>query len=384
MGSHRDDLLRSIASTVADYRQGEIEPITPEHVDTWAKQFDMQDQMTVLAEMNSILKRYYFSRVRVKQWLHDLLLSDIMSDKLLMYAWERTLSLNTQQKITRTLLQNMRRKLAHIQFLNIQQKGESQKALRGLVNEVLEEGFNSCLADCEQESPDTYIYLDDGIYTGNRLRYDLTEPDDTNESGDVAAWIPRSAPERCNLKICTLAIHTSGFMYAGKYLLSAAEAKQMSPVDFATPAIIIENRRDQQVKFECLWPDRSTADVNDPDAGWYVKRTLWWCKKNDWSKSSLTRRPSVPAQETLFSSSAARKTIESAFFRAGARILKPSHQLGESRRPLGWEKLESWGFGTFFITYRNIANNCPMVLWSKAGGWYPLFPRKTNDESDEE
>lgn len=384
MSSQRVELLRSIANTIADYRQGEIPPIDQEHVEKWVKQFDIKDRMTILAEMDPILKRFYFSRARVKQWLHDLLLSNIMSDKLLIYAWERTLSLNTQQKIARTLFQNMRRKLAHTQFLNIQQKGESQKALRGLIGEVLEEEFNTCLADCEQESPDTYVYLDDGIYTGNRLRYDLTEPDDTDESGDVVAWIPRSAPERCELKICTLAIHTSGFMYACKYLLPAAEAKQMAPIDFATPAIIIENRRDQQAKFECLWPDRYTADGNDPQAGWYVKRTLWWCNKNGWPKSSLTRPLVVPTEETLFSSRGARTVVESAFFRAGAQMLHPSHQVGESRRPLGWEKLESWGFGTFFVTYRNIANNCPMVLWSKAAGWYPLFPRKTNNESDEE
>ena len=39
-----------------------------------------------------------------------------------------------------------------------------------------------------------------------------------------------------------------------------------------------------------------------------------------------------------------------------------------------------------FITYRNIANSCPLALWygdeayrppHPLGRWYPLFPRKT-------
>ena len=56
-------------------------------------------------------------------------------------------------------------------------------------------------------------------------------------------------------------------------------------------------------------------------------------------------------------------------------------------RPLGFMKLVSLGFGTFFVTYRNIANNCPLVLWwgdpdfpmtHPIGIWYPLFPRRRN------
>src|SRR5450755_4549701 len=56
-------------------------------------------------------------------------------------------------------------------------------------------------------------------------------------------------------------------------------------------------------------------------------------------------------------------------------------------RVLGFMKLISLGFGTFFVTYRNISNNCPLVLWwgdpsypstHPLGKWYPLFPRRTN------
>ena len=60
-------------------------------------------------------------------------------------------------------------------------------------------------------------------------------------------------------------------------------------------------------------------------------------------------------------------------------------------RPMGYEYLESLGFGSVFITYRNIANNCPLVLWwgdttyspnHPFSSWYPLFPRKVNKSTN--
>lgn len=380
MSSQYVDLLRSIANTIADYRQGEIDPIDQDHVERWVKQFDRQDQMTILAQMDSILKRFYYSREQVKQWLHTLLLHAVIADQHSWQIIDPSQPLDIQQKQIQAFLLNVRRKLVRPHFLNIQKKGESQRALLGIMNEILEEWYDTSLIDCGKEPSDTYVYLDDGIYTGNRLRYDLAGADDTDEGCDSLAWIPRLAPSGCKLVILILAEHAAGFLYASQHIDIAARTKGIS-VDYV-PTKIIYNLREQSDKFECLWPDRSTANGDDPDAGWYVKRILWWCNKNEWSKSLLTRSPNIPTEETLFSSPAARNIVESAFFRAGARILKPSHRLGESRRPLGWEKLESWGFGTFFVTYRNIANNCPMVLWSKAAGWYPLFPRKPNSETD--
>jgi len=66
-----------------------------------------------------------------------------------------------------------------------------------------------------------------------------------------------------------------------------------------------------------------------------------------------------------------------------------SNNPAPSMRPLGFEKLESLGFGSLFITYRNIANNCPLALWygnpdysppHPLGLWYPLFPRRSSEE----
>jgi hypothetical protein len=95
----------------------------------------------------------------------------------------------------------------------------------------------------------------------------------------------------------------------------------------------------------------------------------------------------VPARETLFSSPAAREVVERTFMRAGAYIVSLPANPKVQMRPLGYEYLESLGFGSVVVTYRNVANNCPLALWwgdpSKPPShplskWYPLFPRRVN------
>lgn len=53
---------------------------------------------------------------------------------------------------------------------------------------------------------------------------------------------------------------------------------------------------------------------------------------------------------------------------------------------MGYDYQHTLGFGSYFVSYRNIANNCPVVLWwgdleghSGINNWYPLFPRKANN-----
>ena len=50
----RAELLGSIASTIADYRQGEIAAPDADHVDTWITQFDASVQTQILSEIDHI------------------------------------------------------------------------------------------------------------------------------------------------------------------------------------------------------------------------------------------------------------------------------------------------------------------------------------------
>jgi hypothetical protein len=51
--------------------------------------------------------------------------------------------------------------------------------------------------------------------------------------------------------------------------------------------------------------------------------------------------------------------------------------LKDFHRPLGLVPLQTLGFGSTIVTFRNCPNNCPLVLWA-GHPWYPLFPRKNN------
>lgn len=115
---------------------------------------------------------------------------------------------------------------------------------------------------------------------------------------------------------------------------------------------------------------------------WYVrghcKNTGW--KTYEFRPRDVLRPERIPTCETLFSSPAVRDVVEFAFLKAGFQLVRDLYTRQDklSRRPLGFEMVPSLGLGSFFITYRNIANNCPLVLWWDVGGWYPLFPRKPN------
>jgi len=349
---HRSALLQSLSNTISDYRLGEIAPITPAHVERWLNQFDTDDQPVILAEMDSLMKRFYFSKVRVKQYLRSFIRNDIIAAR------------------------DPRKLLPHVHFLHIQQTGNSQSVLLDIVDEILREDYQYSIAICSTANIYAYMYIDDCIYTGNRLRYDMT-----GEEGSVA-WIPKEAPPGCRLLVYTITVHVDGLNYVKQHLHSAAEKKNIALT--GKYSLKIDNTHSLNSKAEFLWPEKLTAD---PLIDAYTTNLRAILAQRNLSNYDLFRYSGVPSQESFFSSSEARRVVEKAFLKKGIQIVTASQNPAESIRPLGFAKKVSLGFGTVFVTYRNIANNCPLVLWwgdpsmprtHPLGKWYPLFPRRTN------
>ena len=88
-----------------------------------------------------------------------------------------------------------------IAFLDIQGEGASQKEMLALFSTVLEEHCGFAVTDCGTD-PQAYVYLDDAIFTGNRVRRDLE------------SWITDAAPPEARVHIITIALHSSGQYYA--------------------------------------------------------------------------------------------------------------------------------------------------------------------------
>ena len=171
--AERENLLASIASTIKDYRAGEIAEPTPEHVDRWIKQFGDDVQVPMLRELDHVFKRTYCSKDKVVSLL-------------------RTLVHRPPNRSAQSVCSFWRR----AQILNIQQNGESQSVIRSLFGGVL---HFECGLDIDQAAPDshTLIYLDDALFTGNRIIRDLTD------------WMPQ-APAKTTVYVCVFASHPGG------------------------------------------------------------------------------------------------------------------------------------------------------------------------------
>jgi hypothetical protein len=67
-----DRLLVSIAERIADYRQGEIEPVDQEHILAWLRQFDETNRCVILRETERLLSKTYIAREDAKKFIMKL------------------------------------------------------------------------------------------------------------------------------------------------------------------------------------------------------------------------------------------------------------------------------------------------------------------------
>lgn len=94
----------------------------------------------------------------------------------------------------------------------------------------------------------------------------------------------------------------------------------------------------------------------------------------------VLRSPGSVGSNALFSTEEGKHLLEQEFLKAGVRIRQRCPHLTRVQRPLGHVTLETLGFGSLIVTFRNCPNNAPLALWAGAP-WYPLFPRTTNRQA---
>lgn len=329
--TERSTLLSSIAKTTADYREGDISAPTPEHVDRWVGQFDAGVQLPILREMNHVLKRTYFSRKAVQRFLDGLFEAKALAGDDPCSFWK------------------------DVELLDIQGGGASQSELVILFTRLLAKRCGSGVTG-KPARPKAFLYLDDAIFTGNRI------------GSDLCSWIVKSAPTVTNLHIATVALHTGGQYYANKRI-GAAAVEAVKDIKRAWwRAIALEDRKAYTDSSDVLRP---VVLPDDPDIAKYVETLSY--------KPQLRAAGQVGAN-SLYSSDTARQLLEQEFLKAGVRIRKSSPYLNRYQRPLGNMVLETLGFGSLIVTFRNCPNNAPLALWA-GDPWYPLFPRSTNRDT---
>ena len=165
-----------------------------------------------------------------------------------------------------------------------------------------------------------------------------------------------------------IAIH-EGFYYNRNEIVRAAqEAGKAIDIKWWRLATL-ENRKSCQWSSDVLWPVKIPDDDAITQA--YVKNM---------KRQPVLRFAGNTGGLKIFSSDTGRQLLEQEFLKAGAHIRQICPNLPEIERPLGHSYLETLGFGSTLVTYRNCPNNTPLALWV-GDPWYPLFLRKTNADS---
>lgn len=321
-----NDPREDIATIIADYRQGEVPKPTADHVDRWARQLTEVNRERVLTEMVHILNKAYVSKADVQRFLTQVVTSDKLTGGDPASFWKG------------------------VCFLRLQQAGNSQKDMLSLMDDVLFKTVGFKTAQCGT-NPQLYLYLDDGVFSGGRIKNDLKR------------WIEQDAPAKASVAVVVMASHAGGRFYADTEIAKAATAAGKTIDVTWWRAMPIEDRRAYTDTSDVLRPKTIPAE-----AAAYI--------------DALDYRPVLRAGNNvgplgLFSSGGARDVVEQEFLKAGIDVRRRCPNLGPQMRPLGSTWLQTPGFGTLFVTYRNIANNAPLVLWA-GNPWYPLFPRRTN------
>lgn len=330
--TERQKLLESIAATTADYRVSELQQPTPEHVDRWIQQFDIGVQIPMLREVDHVLKKTYFSLQNVVDFLERLLKAEEIVGSDPCAFWRS------------------------VRFLDVQGGGNSQREMLALVDQMLKNTCGFGIEECGDQST-TFLYLDDAIFTGNRVRRDLEN------------WIQSTAPAEAKLHVVTIALHSGGQYYANSRIQDAARAAGKSITIKWWRAIELEDQRRYTDISDVLRPN---SIPGDPVVQEYVQAMTY---------QPNLRTPGNVGRNALFSSEEGRNMLEQEFLKAGAKIRLMCPNLGDTQRPLGHMTLVALGFGSLIVTFRNCPNNAPLALWV-GEPWYPLFPRTTNSQTE--
>lgn len=319
-------LCERIAAIIADYRTGEVAAPDAAHVRRWVNQFPQSSREPILAETAHILSKTYISEKKVRSFLKGLTTDAKLTGDDPATYWKG------------------------VHFLRLQEAGNSQRDMLQIFDSCLQKSCGLSVNDCGA-TPHTFAYLDDAVFSGGRI------------GGDLAKWIKTDAPKNAKVAVMVMAVHSLGEYFAGNDIKKAAEAVGKTIEVSWWRAITIEDRKAYMASSDVLRPT-----VIPPAAQNYV---------GGLGAEPVLRTGSNVGPLNVFSSAEGRHLIEQEFLKAGVEVRRLCPLLPKQMRPLGCTLMRTTGFGSTFITYRNCANNTPLVFWA-GNPWYPLFPRKTN------
>lgn len=325
----RTELLDAVVEQIADYREGEIPSMNAAHVDRWVKQFPGAAQEPLLAELAHVFSKTYFTRKNVKQFLSAIAANEKLTGGDPVSFWKNT------------------------GILNIQTAGNSQRDMLLVLDKALQKTCGIGVADCGKAPVKQYVYIDDVLFSGGRIKHDISN------------WIKTAAPQAAKLHVVTIAYHRLG-QWRTETDIKAAAKEAGKSIELSWWRVFeVEDRKAYLANADVLRP---TAIPADAATAQYVAGL---------NLAPVFRTPGQVGALGFFSSEAGRSLLEQQFLVSGVQVRAVCPHLNAYMRPLGNSVMGTTGFGSMIVTYRNCPNNAPLVLWA-GDPWYPLFPRKTN------
>jgi len=330
-------ICQKIAMIINSYRDGEFGVYDCDHVERWVSQFEGDEQDVVLSETYKILKRNYITQDQFIDFVDTLIDSDSVYKGDQDNYWKS------------------------VSVLDIQKNGNSQTELNDIIKKLVFERYG--VEDLVGKDSNEYIYIDDFIFSGNRLHTDMED------------WIGSYAPDNCRVCIITIGWFSYGQWNTENRLkaLATKHGKNIKFVFVSFEEFRLENRLYRKDYSEAFWPTNIITNVDGYEE--------WLEAENFIPKYRISNG----IKNEVFSKSR-REEYERIIFKYGLTIMGFSSQNSFVVKPLGYSTFRGFGFGSTVFSYRNCPNNNPLVFWwgdpSASSShpfrkWYPLLQRKT-------
>ncbi|VEB43374.1 Uncharacterised protein [Chromobacterium violaceum] len=238
---------------------------------------------------------------------------------------------------------------SQVSILNVQQDGNSQVELADLLAFYVKKHTNINLPVNEFEKG-ILFYIDDFMFTGGRLRSDLSGLNEMLERKKTVIVLYMS--------VCSSAAWQYNSKWKGQWgNLDIVKAKRVMPA--------LENR---------------LSEKNFSDKFWMHSDSMSSGKLSNYIENFQRFNPStlrnLHCGTKFFPNAVERFNSEIALCEAGIDIIERHGTVKPSLKPMGYDGYDGFGFGGTMLSYRNCPNNLPLAYWWSLGEWLPLFERK--------
>lgn len=356
--------IKRVFSILKDYRSDENNEsvkIKEDDIMTWICQFDENERLIILQEMENIFKHRYCSKEKMINFL-----SSTIIDLAKKNGYSDIASF---LKVTT--------------FLNLQPQGKSQGVILDHLNNLLKQKYNLTINDCGKQRTLFCIYIDDILCTGLTLVNDIIE---WSKQKNQHGLINKVLVENEEIKLFFVYAFSHNYNYQKKiHEMRRKISKKFSDACELISMIQVENSIDNDSALDLIFPvedkEQNLFGNTQNDLIYNYKQSViknvdkHTKQYNTNSLDEFYRPKNLPFFELFFSNENNREVIENAFLVKGIEILNKVKAPNKNMRPLGYSlpSLKNFGFGALCFTWRNIPNNAPLVLWYSYGGFTPLF-----------